>query len=674
MADTAARAPHATAVRLYGRRRVLDFVTAALTRRGAPARPLPVLLLTGPRGSGGTALLGRVRQECGADCLTARLDLAAAQGADDAVLAAMRGLADRVPGIRPVRFPRMAAAVKALTYEGEDRQGFDGYLRAARRYAQAGDHLDAWAERAAPLLATPGNQFLTFAVTRTLTGLLGKLSGRQEKAVLDWFAGRLPQAGAAGGYQPLWYLRNRSREAGARAAREVARTLCAALLADLAADFHDTGLLYGERVSNALLLIDNADGEPGRQLLDLITECRRENHDAGAPPDPLVVVAVRRGPPPPAAGEPLDPGDERLAFPPDALTPAGSEHPLWWCPVRLGGLALDDVTTLCRSHALGSGRRDADFLHAVAAGHPAATADLGVLLAGWPGAEHLVPDLLHAPLPAPARLPSGWPVSEEDGMTACDHLVRRLLPELLDDEDYRPVRLDDHPLLRTAAVCAATPGMLEGAARAALHYLDLAGDPAEVHDLLGAGLWLTDSGAGALEAHPLIALLLRHLTAREEPRLWNGVHTGYAAHYGRNGEEELRLLHTLALVDRPQRPELAVVTAHMTHSLDELAAGDWIARLRGVTAAPNRSRGSGSRETYVTRLAGPASPGDRDRVVARLLVAGRLHGDRTFDPGRALDRVLADEFDHLASLVDGDSEALYRQARLHRRAQSEWEM
>ena len=88
-----------TDTRLYGRTRIVEFVGKALKRKGVPAKPLPIVLLTGPRGSGGSVLLSRIWREFSPDCLGVRLDLRAAQGVEDIVLAAVQGMGRKVHGI-----------------------------------------------------------------------------------------------------------------------------------------------------------------------------------------------------------------------------------------------------------------------------------------------------------------------------------------------------------------------------------------------------------------------------------------------------------------------------------------------------------------------------------------------------------------------------------------------
>lgn len=664
--------------RLYGRGRVVEFVRAALRRQGVPDRPVPVVLLSGPRGSGGTALLDRIWTECGPDCLKVQTDLADAESVEDAVLMTMAGLLNRVPGIRSIRFPRLALAVKALTYLDDEggRSGFDGYMRGSRRYAAAQSRLDDWAGRVSPLLSGPEQQLLAITAAKTLGSVLDGLSRHQEKTVLSWFAhqGR-PNGGS--GYDPLWDLRAARHDPSPAARRQVDKTLCAALLADLRTDFNEGRLLHGQRTSNPLLLLDNADSKAGRGLLELLTESRRENHQEDGPADPAVIVAVRRGLLTSAVGRPVASTDERLVYPPVRLAPPDTDHPMWWCPVRLTDLRPDDVAELCRSSVLGSVRRDADFLHGLTGGHPAATASLVVLLERLGRDRFEAYDLLDAPLPDPADLPRDWPDQDTASMTVRDHLVRRVMPDFLatgSDMPAGPVVLRDHPLLSTMAVCAATPGVSEGAGRAALQYLRRTDADTSAHERLTSALWLrpgADGGAPGL--HPLAALLLRQLAARDTPRQWERIHTGYLTHYAHIADEPLRHLHQLALVDNPQQRNLTTVTGYLDRCVSGRPTRDWLALLDQVTAAPNRVRSTSSREAVVTRLAGAAASGDRSRVIARLAVARWLFGDRSFDPAHGLAKVIADEYDHLAGLTDGDSEPLYQESRRYRRIQREWE-
>ena len=180
-----------------------------------------------------------------------------------------------------------------------------------------------------------------------------------------------------GGYDSLWelYRLHHGHTGGTDTPRPVAKTLCAAFLADLRADFNDSPLLHGQRPRNCLLLLDNAGGRAGDLFLELIAECRREHGTAAC--DPAVVVAVQRGRVRHRTIEPLEPTDERLDFDvrhPGA--PSDEDHPVWWYPVRLADLDKESVAELSRSGVLGTRNRDADFLYALTGGHPESAARL----------------------------------------------------------------------------------------------------------------------------------------------------------------------------------------------------------------------------------------------------------------------------------------------------------
>ncbi|AEW99288.1 P-loop NTPase family protein [Streptantibioticus cattleyicolor] len=670
--------------RLYGRRRIVDFVDHALRRDGGPRRPLPILLLTGPRGSGGSALLAELWEEFSLRALGARLDLSAAQGVEDIVLATMQGLGRRVPGIRPIDFPRLRMAFKALSFvdDGGGRVAFEAYLRAGRRDAAVMSALYDWADRAAPLLNSPGRQLLMTAAVRALGGLLSGIRGRRDARILRWYAGNGISSGGTE-YDPLWELYGWHHQQLPAAARKVGKTLCAAFLADLRSDFHDVTVVHGRRPANCLLLLDNTGGRAGELFLELLAECRRDDHRARALPDPAVIVAVQRGRVRRRTGEPVAATDERLVLP--ARDPAGpdDDHPTWWYPVRLTDLGERDVAEVCRSSVLGSGSRDADFLHALTGGHPAATDRLATLLAIF-GRQPFDPRrLLDTPLPPAHQLPDHWAADDpgddgdgDDEPTVEDHLLARTLGADFATAPEATADGEDDPLLDTMAVLAATPGLRPAACTATLAYLGWdAADATEARQRLAAALWLEeDPGGAASRVHPLAALLLRRRLARR-PRLWRDVHEGYAVHYSRHGDTVLHQHHTLARAEPSDPTALAQVVGHLAKRFDDEDTGreEWLAVLDRITAAPTRLRTTRDPRGFVTTLAGAADPGDRERILTRLTVARWLHHDRCFDPFHRLAQLIANEYDYLAALSADDSDVLFRRSAQHRALQSLWE-
>jgi hypothetical protein len=651
---------------LYARGRVVGFVGEGLKRRGAATGQLPIMLLAGPHGSGGTALLDRLWEQYGPDSPGAHLDLASAQGAEDVVFAIMQGLRRRIRGIRPIPFPRLRLAFKALNFpeDGSGRAAFDAYMDSGG--SGTAESLQAWVDRASVLLRTPEQQFLATVVGRTAGWLLTGFDHRGEKPALRWYAENGLSSGGTG-YDPLWELFGKQRGSAESASRQVEKTLCAALLADLRADFNERSLLHGQRTSNCLVLLDNAGNKAGERLLDLLAECRRDAVRAGQGVDPALVVAALRGRTLRRAGTPIDTTDERLRFPGPAAAEGG------WLPVRLIDLDAADVVKLTDSAILGDNRRDASFIHAATGGHPEAASLLAALLARPEVARADLPGLLDRRLPLNWE-PPGPPVPGEIEARVADHLLRRIFPEGLSTGPEGELTVGDNALLDAMAVCTVTPGLRLGACQLVLNSMGWSQVSAgEVRDRLEEALWIEPPADGAEpRAHPLLDLLLRHWLARDAGK-WRGVHQGYAAHYSRPEDAALRGHHTLALVQPGQTSYLSEVAKFLEDRLDKSDAPGWLRTLNIVTAAPNRSPGPRDPRVFVSMLAGPAAqPGDRRRVVARLAVARWLGHDRFFDPGRQLAQSAATELENLAQLQMPDGEAFFEESARWRRIEREW--
>jgi hypothetical protein len=653
-------------VRLYGRGRVVDLVGEGLRRKGVPDRQLPLVLLAGPHGSGGTALLDRLWARYGPDCLCAHLDLASAQGADDVVLAMMQGLGRKVSGIRPISFPRLRLAFKALNFppDGGGRAAFDAYMDATDH--GAADEVNGWANRASVLLRTPEQQFIAAVVARTASWLLSGFDHRGEKPALRWHAENGISSGGSG-YSPLWELFGRQRAAANDVSRHIEKTLCAALLADLRTDFNARSLAHGQRRANCLLLLDNAGGNAGERVLDLLAECRRDNAKAGHDPDPALIVAVLRGRMLRRAGTPIASTDERLWFGNPTAYPDG------WLPVRLTDLTAPDVVDLTSSGLLGDGRRDADFVHALTGGHPEATALLAMLLARPRMTRADLSGLLERELPIEWDVP-GPRVPDALDIRVTDHLLQRIFPGRLNTG--KDGKLDANPLLDAMAVCTVTPGLRLGACQKVLNAMGWkAATAIDVRSQLEEALWITPPptpDSTEPRAHPLLSLLLRHWLARDTQK-WRGVHQGYMAHYSRPQDAVLRHHHALALVEPRHSEPLADVARFLDEDLERSDPRDWLEHLRTVTGAPNRVRGPGDPRALVTTLAGPTQPGERRRVITRLAVLRWLNQDRLCDPGWLLAQLIAIELENLAQLLTPEDEALFEEAARWRHIARMWE-
>jgi len=116
----------------FGRAPVIEYAGNALRRRGTPRVPVPAVLLIGPRGSGGTAVLNRLWADH-TNCPGARIAAVRDETVARVLGRAMLAFGDkRGPGVRPVEdFPHLVLAAKTLGYQGDPKnlQAFIEYLQ-----------------------------------------------------------------------------------------------------------------------------------------------------------------------------------------------------------------------------------------------------------------------------------------------------------------------------------------------------------------------------------------------------------------------------------------------------------------------------------------------------------------------------------------------------------------
>ncbi|MFH8346349.1 ATP-binding protein [Streptomyces sp. NPDC018045] len=276
---------------------IREFIGQRLVRdRGEHTRH-PVLLLLGPRGSGKTALAGRL-ETWGRRAPLAALDLAALDdGAHHPVDVLARiafQLNARRPDYPPLALPSFAVLLMALSAEAdpESRDAALGQMREALRTGRAEDHsLAVLRELVASVGVPMGLPGWSAAVVPLIQGW---------QRVRVWWGvhrrlGRVPH----GGSRPqvpadaLVELNQHFRH-GTAAQRERAESvLLQAFLADLQGAYTRHG---GDRTRTlrCLVLLDNADSELGDAFLQALVEARAAGPER---PDPLVVVAgARRAP------------------------------------------------------------------------------------------------------------------------------------------------------------------------------------------------------------------------------------------------------------------------------------------------------------------------------------------------------------------------------------------
>lgn len=705
--------------RLYGRGKVIDFAKAALRCENVRDQPLPILLLVGPRGSGGSALLARLWQEFGDDGPCVRLDMLNAEEVADVTLIAMQGLLRHVWGVRQLRFPRLRLAVKALSFADaggiNSRAAFETYMRKGGRTAKASSTLRDWTDRVSPLLLSPDQQLLAKIVSRLLGWLLSGIDHQRDQAILRWFAEESDVAGS-GGFDPLWRLHQWQRETDGTKRYRADKTMCDAFLTDMRTDYANTGFRHDSRTRNPGLLLDNVDSRLGGRLLELLDECRRKSRNSNQPADPLLVVAVQRGLPSDRVDAPvIEAVQDDLDFAKWLRTAAAAERSALWCPVYLSALSNNDVIDMTPSRVLGPSdrvHRDADFIRSLTGGHPEATERLATVLAAMdtPADPRLVLDQHMSP-----EMRSQWDAGGPD-TTVGDHLLKRAFADTLQTLPDGGIDPDGNELLDAMAAGAATPGFRLGACQAVLDFCEWKGATAvAARDRLTEAMWraeppqdhsgspVTPAGAEERPAgnlHPLAGLLLRHWLARD-PAKWANVHEGYVSHYSGKDDVALRYRHKLALVtakagwedSRPTVGNTSTASADSGQLLEIVTflgrewdsdsgeepesvrqrTRDWLHVLDTVADAPNRLRTTHHPEAFVRALAGPVAPGSRHQVFARLVVSRWLFNDRLFDPARRLARVIADEYHLLAQLPGGDGDILLEEEARYRKIQRKWE-
>jgi hypothetical protein len=657
---------------LYGRSQVSRFVTDSLDRSGKPERP-PAVLLLGVCGSGKSALL----EKLAADPIgpLAQIDFAGdPEASPRAVMLAIRqALSRRVPCFGTVSLPLLKLGLNALSLDPEGGTSPEEQLerRLQGREEEVTQVLLDTAQQAARLL--PPDQQVLVTGTATLLGWLkAGINRRQLQRQLSWYAD-LAGPGNGAKLGPLLELYQQwlvvcsgapaNQAARPAARRAVWRVLCAALLADLRADFNDFSWRHGQRTAGCLLLLDNADTLAGRGFLQALTQCRKRSPGDS---DPLVVVAAQATRPAPAlgVGAPVPASDHGLRYAAWLEEARTLPDPPLWQPIELTDLSREQVEHLVSSRALGTEERDAEFVHALTGGNPAVTRDLARTL-GRVAADCDVRGLLELPATDCDLDQADEDADRADELPESigDHLLRRLRPAGVTDND-----------LRAMAICGATPGIRQGACSSAMKYLGWA-DVAvpEVQDLLLRLMWADQAPDGALILRPLPRLLLTRELAGDDDT-WEQAHYGYLSYYSARGMADMHY-HDLARTRLPCPDNLHRVASFIDQDLTERPAGTWIETLRAITAAPHQLSltAPDTQRALLRQLAGPREPQDRLRVVTRLVAARWLLRDRLFDPTFRLAKPLAEAYSDLAELTEGGSAVLESEAGKFRQLAAQWE-
>ncbi|MFI8521340.1 hypothetical protein ACIGEZ_26490 [Streptomyces sp. NPDC085481] len=568
----------------------------------------PVVVFTGGRGMGKTALLKQLRNTYKGATPLALVDCAhIAPPADHgpgwteltgALAELAVQLSPRVTGAKPVQFPRLSLGLVAVASIGWTHEDDERAQRDLQRLGPVLSTVDAtkgaatnWVTKVLTKLAA------TFAdAAAPLAGLLAEATvetvleevfGRVQQKSESWY-GSYRNAGGRGkaGLQQLAI----DFEQGDRRRREAEDFLVGALVEDLGQAYR--GLTrVGTRRGRPVLLLDNAHVDLGRRLVEPILRAR---HDGRR--DKVVVLAASR-----VRDHEGMRHAHRLRLPETAHRapcPRGADITSGILAVELTPLSAAQ-TQAAFDRFDPSGRTPADLargVHRLTGGRP-----LGVMLLGQAAAEA--------------------PRAERPGLTP--GALLDLTVELR--EDARPVpvapallgALLPQPRLEPFTVLAAAHDEVSARllARTRLHTESRDGDMAlRVRDHLRAEDW--PEGPEHFVADPLLRALLLHRLRFEDadhPRYaaWRAVHETLHRHYDQDEARPYRLYHELAL----GRAEDAVT--HLRVTFPETDVVGWLGRLRFIASAPY-PRGPGG--------SGPGSgPGPDPRRDAAL---GRQVPDR----------------------------------------------
>lgn len=548
-------------MRLYGRDGAVRLVYQFSVRDQNMPQPSPVLIVSGHRGSGKSALLDFLQEALDQKVPYARVNFGNRPdwSIPEVLSLIVQDLNKHCAGYGRIAFPRFIVGRIVMSADGIDH---DVPARAREQIAallEEHKKIPVLKQFIADMLGTlqPGVPAPNAAIGLLLRGLINwKLGGR---VVL--------------GEGPIWYghqdrglqhdcldvLRDLNRRAQGLIddqGRLVDDLLLAAFLADLRA--HYAARRGGKRRNhNCVILLDDADEQAGANFLDALQAAFRTHADRGSEIGPITVVATSRGP----LTEPYaTPGE---AFP--TTDEASVEHYRrrgGWCyPVRLPDLTLDQV------HAMAEDRRPergdtgeiAVAVHRFTRGHVGATAELLDAIVEKPAASTEIRQVLER---------------KRTKKTPEKTVSARLLDLLLGD-------LPD-PLLEQLITCAAARDLDEAG-----HLVGQGGligaEHAEV--LTDARIWLPGAAPDVPRMHPVVRrLLLDRLADRpaDAANSWTAVHDLLRRRARAASDKTGELYHALAL------GELEDVVEESALLLRELGAKAWLDLLYQVATAPHR--------------------------------------------------------------------------------------
>jgi DNA polymerase III delta prime subunit len=544
-------------LQLFGRAEAAERVRQAMAVRG---RPNPVLVFEGPPGSGKTSLLAALAESlhnrvpsASVDVGSARLDSERGElGAIPSLVAELAfQLARQAGGYGALAFPRLVIGflVQRLDLDRLDR---DRARRQVDEALRAHRGVDRWTstlqEAAGQLVAqVPGGPGVPPSLLREIfAGTVG-LAGR-------WGPGRRLLLGP---YQQ-WYghqdlgltdpaieaLVGLKRSADSAAhdpdhQRRIDDLLLRAFLADLRDAFRRAERSGGWSF-NAVLLLDNVDGELGEAFLTELVRIRRDVLAGGtAGQDPLTVVVTSRGGLLAAVDDGAVPD---LVERPDRRDAAAREQ--FWQRVPLTPLTLTEISAMIAQLALSNGNTQhlATVVHEFTRGQVAATELLLKAIDRKGRADVELADLLRSP---------------REGRSLEQQLLDRLLQGVetgsREDLEVCAAARTAEPVKRLTR----TLGLARGR-----------GGPAT------APLWTTED-----EVTLVRRLLLRRLATTHR---WDDAFETLRADAAEQQDADLELYYAVGL------GRWGEIAAALTERLEPGSVPDWLDDLHRIAAAPAR--------------------------------------------------------------------------------------
>ncbi len=550
-------------------------------------RELPFVVLTAGRGLGKSTVLGELRAAYQGHTPLALIDCEDPQftqvthvnGSPEArpaqawsplaqaLLVIAEQLAEPVTGARRIAFPRLMSGLIAVAAGGWGNADTERIRWEVQRMLLLNESASwfsgfaaRWAGRVAAkavAAAISDDPLVSAVIEATMEAITERTPGARQRRASTWYR-TYPNAGHRAELG-LRLLSDHFR-AGGTSREHAERYLVRALLADLT-DAYAGMRAHLQRLGRPLVLVDNAQGSPGRELIEQVLRDR-----AGGIADQVVFIAAVRG-----SG---DRSPLRNAVRRDLRETAQHTR---WTPgdtassrallVSLPPLSSDDtlhiVDAVCTGAAVPVPPQLPPATHRLTCGNP-----LGIALL----AESARQNLPGLPPTAPfgALLTAELTLHEDrDGRPAYRELLDRLVPADRLDELTVLAAAHDHDSARALATSQLADDFGPSSVRALETRLGTEGLPAVPGQFVGDAFVRT-----------LLLLRLHHRHA--DHGKWRDVHETLIRHY--EGPEpakaRYRLHHELALGDTGS------AVAHLRDTFHTLDTRVWLGTLLFMASAP----------------------------------------------------------------------------------------